>query len=69
MFERLIQKQVIKNQMKMVLLVMDGLGGLAREPGGKTELESAGYNSEFSSSGSKGVPIARGIRHEASIAL
>ena len=41
MFESLIQKQVIKNQAKMVLLVMDGLGGLAREPGGKTELESA----------------------------
>ncbi len=26
---------------KIVLLVMDGLGGLAREPGGKTELETA----------------------------
>jgi hypothetical protein len=41
MFDRLIQKQVIKNQTKMVMLVMDGLGGLAPNPGGKTELESA----------------------------
>ena len=30
-----------KAQTKIVLLVMDGLGGLAREPGGKTELETA----------------------------
>jgi 2,3-bisphosphoglycerate-independent phosphoglycerate mutase len=29
------------NDKKIVLLVMDGLGGLPREPGGKTELESA----------------------------
>src|ERR1700741_3543332 len=29
------------NQSKIVLLVADGLGGLALEPGGKTELESA----------------------------
>jgi 2,3-bisphosphoglycerate-independent phosphoglycerate mutase len=28
-------------QTKIVLLVLDGLGGLARQPGGKTELESA----------------------------
>src|SRR5512146_3195580 len=30
-----------KSPKKIVLLVMDGLGGLAREPGGKTELETA----------------------------
>ncbi len=29
------------NNTKMVLLVMDGLGGLPREPGGRTELEAA----------------------------
>jgi 2,3-bisphosphoglycerate-independent phosphoglycerate mutase len=29
------------NDKKIVLLVMDGLGGLPREPGGKTELETA----------------------------
>jgi 2,3-bisphosphoglycerate-independent phosphoglycerate mutase len=31
----------IKSPKKIVLLVMDGVGGLPREPGGKTELESA----------------------------
>ena len=30
-----------KSPKKIVLLVMDGVGGLPREPGGKTELESA----------------------------
>ncbi len=32
---------VVPAQTKIVLLVMDGLGGLPLEPGGKTELESA----------------------------
>ncbi len=29
------------NTTKIVLLVMDGLGGLPKEPGGPTELEAA----------------------------
>ncbi len=37
----LIQKGEPGGGTKIVLLVMDGLGGLAREPGGKTELETA----------------------------
>lgn len=41
MYDRLIQHQVIKNQTKLIMLVMDGLGGLPRERGGKTELETA----------------------------
>ena len=38
-----LQSLVIKgeNLGKIVLLVMDGLGGLPMEPGGKTELETA----------------------------
>ena len=31
----------VQNDRKIVLLVMDGLGGLPVEPGGKTELETA----------------------------
>jgi len=31
-----------RNDSKIVLLVADGLGGLSKEPGGKTELETAG---------------------------
>jgi len=38
---KLIHEMAVDNGAKIVLLVMDGLGGLALEPGGKTELESA----------------------------
>ena len=37
----LIKYLSITNDTKMVLLVLDGLGGLGLEPGGKTELETA----------------------------
>jgi len=37
----LIQKLIIPAETKIVMLIMDGLGGLPREPGGKTELETA----------------------------
>jgi 2,3-bisphosphoglycerate-independent phosphoglycerate mutase len=36
-----IGKLLEPNEKKILLLVMDGLGGLPREPGGRTELESA----------------------------
>ena len=34
-------KLITTAQTKIVLLVMDGLGGLPETPGGKTELETA----------------------------
>jgi 2,3-bisphosphoglycerate-independent phosphoglycerate mutase len=36
-----ITKLIQPAQTKIVMLIMDGLGGLPREPGGKTELETA----------------------------
>jgi 2,3-bisphosphoglycerate-independent phosphoglycerate mutase len=36
-----LQKLIVPAQSKIVLLILDGLGGLPLEPGGKTELESA----------------------------
>jgi 2,3-bisphosphoglycerate-independent phosphoglycerate mutase len=36
-----LQQLIVPAQSKMVLLVLDGLGGLPLEPGGKTELETA----------------------------
>ncbi len=32
---------IIRNDKRIVLLVMDGVGGLPQEKGGKTELETA----------------------------
>ncbi len=39
--ENTIRELATTNTKKIVLLVMDGVGGLPREPGGKTELETA----------------------------
>jgi len=39
--QEIIKSLVQKNEKKIVLLVMDGVGGLPREKGGKTELETA----------------------------
>jgi len=36
-----LQNLVVEANSKIVMLILDGLGGLPREPGGKTELESA----------------------------
>lgn len=41
MFDAFFRKQVIPAESKIAMLILDGLGGLAREPGGKTELETA----------------------------
>jgi len=38
---KFLQKLIVPAQSKIVLLILDGLGGLPLEPGGKTELESA----------------------------
>ena len=38
---KFLRELVVPGQTKIALVVMDGLGGLALEPGGKTELESA----------------------------
>lgn len=41
MFHSFFQKRTVSSDTKIVMLILDGLGGLAREPGGKTELETA----------------------------
>jgi 2,3-bisphosphoglycerate-independent phosphoglycerate mutase len=41
MFETFFRKQTISGQTKIVMLILDGLGGLPKEAGGKTELETA----------------------------
>jgi 2,3-bisphosphoglycerate-independent phosphoglycerate mutase len=41
MDSKFIQDLIIPAQTKIVMLIMDGLGGLPMEPGGKTELETA----------------------------
>lgn len=41
MYSEFLKKSIIPAQTKIVLLIMDGLGGLPFEPGGRTELETA----------------------------
>jgi 2,3-bisphosphoglycerate-independent phosphoglycerate mutase len=61
----LIQELIIPAETKIVMLVMDGLGGLSREPGGKTELETARTPNldELAKRSSLGltIPVAPGI--------
>jgi 2,3-bisphosphoglycerate-independent phosphoglycerate mutase len=61
----LIKSLLIPAQTKIIMLVMDGLGGLPREPGNKTELETAHTPNldslaERSSLGLS-IPVAPGI--------
>ncbi|MDF1499827.1 MAG: 2,3-bisphosphoglycerate-independent phosphoglycerate mutase [Anaerolineales bacterium] len=61
----LMRELHVKNDGKIVLLIMDGLGGLASAPDGKTELEAAEtpHLDRLAREGTLGqvVPIARGI--------
>src|SRR5690606_5345401 len=41
MFESFFRRQTIPGQTKIAMMILDGLGGLPKEPGGKTELETA----------------------------
>jgi 2,3-bisphosphoglycerate-independent phosphoglycerate mutase len=41
MFDDFFRKQTVPGNTKIVMLIMDGLGGLPPEPDGKTELEAA----------------------------
>ena len=41
MFDEFLRGQIVEAKTKIVMLILDGLGGLPREEGGKTELETA----------------------------
>jgi 2,3-bisphosphoglycerate-independent phosphoglycerate mutase len=62
---KILRKLQSKNNNKVVLLVLDGLGGMALSPGGKTELEAAQTPNldQMAAEGALGqiVPILRGI--------
>jgi 2,3-bisphosphoglycerate-independent phosphoglycerate mutase len=61
----LYQRLIAPAQTRIVMIIMDGLGGLAREPGGKTELESAKKPNldslAFQSALGLSIPVAPGI--------
>ncbi len=65
MTEQLMQKLIQPADTKIVMLIMDGLGGLAREAGGKTELESASrpHMNALAARSALGlsIPIANGV--------
>ena len=41
MYDKFFRNQTKPGDKKIVMCILDGLGGLPKEPGGKTELESA----------------------------
>ena len=61
----LLRDLIVPNQTKIVLLVLDGLGGLPREPNGPTELEHARtpHLDRLAAEGSLGltIPVRPGI--------
>jgi len=65
---KFIQDLIMPSQTKIVMLIMDGLGGLPLEPGGKTELETA-YTPNLDSLASQSAlglsePVGPGITVE-----
>jgi 2,3-bisphosphoglycerate-independent phosphoglycerate mutase len=65
MDNHLLRKLIQPADTKIVMLVLDGLGGLPRQPGGKTELETANtpHMDALASRSSLGltIPVAPGI--------
>ncbi len=61
----LVSRLIQPGQTKIVMLVLDGLGGLPRQPGGKTELETACTPNMDALAGSSSlgftIPVAPGI--------
>lgn len=61
----LYSRFILSNNTKIVMLIMDGLGGLPQEPGGKTELETALTHNLDALAGRSAlgltVPVAPGI--------
>lgn len=60
-----LRKLIVPADTKIMLLIMDGLGGLPREPGGKTELETAQTPNLDALAGQSSlgltIPVAPGI--------